>query len=73
LIVALKGCDPAISEKIFNNMSKRAATLMREDMEARGPIRLTEVEESQKEILGVVRKLADAGDISLGNAGEEFV
>lgn len=73
LVVALKGCDPEISEKIFSNMSKRAATLMREDMEARGPIRLSEVEEAQQEILNVVRKLVEAGDISLGFGGEEFV
>ena len=73
LVVALKGCDPNISEKIFGNMSKRAATLMQEDMEARGPIRLSEVEESQKEILTIVRKLVDSGDISLGFGSEEFV
>lgn len=73
LCVALKGCDPEISEKIFKNMSKRAATLMREDMDARGPIRLSEVEESQTEILTVVRKLVDAGDINLGFGNEEFV
>jgi len=73
LVVALKGCDPAISEKILTNMSKRAGTLMREDMEARGPIRLSEVEEAQKEILGALRHLADAGDIQLGQGGEEFV
>jgi flagellar motor switch protein FliG len=73
LVVALKGCDPEISEKILNNMSKRAGTLMREDMEARGPIRLSEVEEAQKEILGALKRLADAGDIQLGQGGEEFV
>ncbi len=73
LVVALKGCDPAISEKVLTNMSKRAGTLMREDMEARGPIRLSEVEEAQKEILDALRRLADAGDIQLGQGGEEFV
>jgi flagellar motor switch protein FliG len=73
LVVALKGCDPAVGEKIFSNMSKRAATLMQEDMDARGPIRLSEVEESQKEILTIVRKLVDSGDISLGFGGEQFV
>lgn len=73
LVVALKGCDPEISEKILGNMSKRAGTLMREDMEARGPIRLSEVEEAQKEILAALRRLSDSGDIQLGGGGEEFV
>lgn len=73
LVVALKGCDPEISEKILGNMSKRAGTLMREDMEARGPIRLSEVEEAQKEILAALKRLSDAGDIQLGQGGEEFV
>jgi flagellar motor switch protein FliG len=54
-------------------MSKRAATLLREDMEAKGPIKLSEVEDSQKEILEVARRLADAGDIDLGRGGEEYV
>jgi len=73
LVVALKGCDPAISDKLLNNMSKRAATLLREDMEAKGPIKLSEVEVAQKEILDVARRLADAGDINLGQGGEEYV
>lgn len=73
LIVALKGCDPNISDKILKNMSKRAATLLREDMEAKGPIKLSEVEVAQKEIIDVARRLADAGDIDLGQGGEEYV
>jgi len=73
LVVALKGCDPAISDKILGNMSKRAATLLREDMDAKGPIKLSDVEQSQKEILDVARKLADSGDINLGQGGEEYV
>lgn len=73
LIVALKGCDPAIGDKIMNNMSKRASTLLREDMEAKGPIKLSEVEQAQKEILAIARRLADAGDINLGQGGEEYV
>jgi len=73
LVVALKGCDPVISDKIMGNMSKRAATLLREDMEAKGPIKLSEVEGSQKEILDVARRLVDAGDIDLGVGGEEYV
>lgn len=73
LVVALKGCDPEISDKIMNNMSKRAATLLREDMEVKGPIKLSEVEAAQKEILDVARRLAEAGDIDLGQGGEEYV
>lgn len=73
LVVALKGCDPAVSDKILNNMSKRAATLLREDMEAKGPTRLSEVEEAQREILEVARRLAESGDINLGQGGEEYV
>ncbi len=73
LSVALKGCDPEISDKILGNMSKRAATLLREDMDAKGPIKLSDVEEAQKEILDVARRLADSGDIDLGQGGEEYV
>jgi len=73
LVVALKGCDPEISDKILGNMSKRAATLLREDMDAKGPIKLSDVETAQKEILDVARRLADAGDINLGQGGEEYV
>jgi flagellar motor switch protein FliG len=73
LVVALKGSDPAVRDKILSNMSKRAGTLLREDMEARGPIRLSEVEDSQKQILEVARRLADAGDINLGQGGEKYV
>ena len=73
LVTALKGCDPQISEKVFGNMSKRAATLLREDMEARGPTKLSEVEDSQKEILETVKRLADNGDIDLGKGDDEYV
>ena len=73
LVVALKGCDPAVRDKILNNMSKRAAALLREDMEARGPIKLSEVEEAQKGILDIARRMADAGDINLGQGDEEYV
>ena len=73
LVVALKGCDPAIRDKILRNMSKRAAALLAEDMEARGPIKLSEVETAQKEILEVARRMADAGDLDLGQGGDEYV
>jgi flagellar motor switch protein FliG len=74
LILALKGADDGIKEKIFKNMSKRAAEMLRDDLEAKGPVRISEVETAQKEILGIARRLAEAGDISLGGSGgDEFV
>jgi flagellar motor switch protein FliG len=73
LTLALKGADEEIKEKILKNMSKRAAEMLREDMEARGPVRLSEVEAAQKEILSAARRLADDGDLVLGGSGEEYV
>lgn len=74
LVLALKGTDDELKEKILKNMSKRAAEMLRDDLEAKGPVRLSEVEGAQKEILSVARRLADAGDISLGGSGgEEYV
>jgi flagellar motor switch protein FliG len=73
LLLALKGADDALKQKIFKNMSQRAAEMMRDDLEARGPVRLADVEAAQKEVLAVARKLADAGTISLGGKGEEYV
>ena len=74
LLVALKGSDEALKEKIFTNMSKRAAEMMRDDLEAKGPVRLSEVESAQKEILAVARRMSDAGEIILGGGGgDEFV
>jgi flagellar motor switch protein FliG len=73
LITALKGAEPAIREKIFANMSKRAADMMRDDLEVKGPVRLSEVDAAQKEIMGIARKLADAGQINLSSGGEEYV
>jgi flagellar motor switch protein FliG len=71
LIIALKGASEEMREKIFKNMSQRAAEMMREDLESKGPVRLSEVEAQQKEILMIVRRLADEGQISLGAKGEE--
>ncbi|GGZ00782.1 MULTISPECIES: flagellar motor switch protein FliG [Shewanella] len=74
LMKALKGADDQLREKIFNNMSKRAAELMRDDLEAMGPVRVSEVEVAQKEILSIARRLSDAGEIMLGGGGsEEFL
>jgi len=71
LIVALKGSKDEMKEKIFNNMSQRAADSMREDLESKGPVRLSEVEKQQKEILQIVRRLADEGQISLSGGGDD--
>lgn len=74
LLLALRGADDALKEKIFKNMSKRAAEMLRDDLEAAAPARLSDVESAQKEILTVTRRLADAGEIMLGGAGgEEFL
>ncbi len=71
LVVALKGTDKELQDKIFKNMSQRAAEMLREDLESKGPVRLSEVEAEQKEILKIVRRLADEGQIMIGGGGEE--
>jgi len=71
LTLALKGAEEGLKEKILKNMSKRAAEMLREDMEARGPVRLSEVELAQKDIISTARRLADEGDIVLGGSGAE--
>ncbi|MEP9316622.1 flagellar motor switch protein FliG [Pseudomonas sp. LABIM340] len=71
LVLALKGSDEAIREKIFRNMSKRAAELLRDDLEAKGPVRVSEVEGAQKEILTIARRMAESGEIVLGGKGGE--
>jgi flagellar motor switch protein FliG len=69
--LALRGCDPKVREKVLKNMSKRAADMLVEDMEARGPAKLSDVESAQKEILTIVRKLSESGAIQMGGAGAE--
>ncbi|ATE59425.1 flagellar motor switch protein FliG [Thauera sinica] len=69
LIVALKGATPELREKVFRNMSSRAAEMMREDLESRGPVRLSEVEAEQKEILKIVRRLAEEGQVMMAGKG----
>ena len=71
LVIALKGADEAIREKVFKNMSSRAAEALRDDLESRGPVRLSEVEAAQKDVLKVARKLADAGELVLGGGGDD--
>jgi flagellar motor switch protein FliG len=74
LAIALRGAEPEVQEKILKNMSKCAAEILKDDMEARGPVKLADVEAAQKEIVTVAQRLADEGTISLGGKGAgEFV
>ncbi len=73
LALALRGAESRVKDKFTKNMSQRAASIMLEDMEARGPVRLSDVEVAQKEILVIVRKMVEEGTIQLGGKGEEFV
>lgn len=73
LTTALKGAEPAIREKIFANMSKRAADMLRDDLEVTGPVRVSDVDAAQKEILVIARRLADAGQINLSGGGDDFI
>jgi flagellar motor switch protein FliG len=71
LIVALKGVGEDLKNKVFKNMSQRAAEMLKDDLESKGPVKLSEVETEQKEILKIVRKLAEEGQIVLSGKGEE--
>jgi flagellar motor switch protein FliG len=71
LIIALKGTSTELREKIFKNMSSRAAEMLRDDFESKGPVKLSDVEAEQREILKIVRRLSDEGQIALGGKGEE--
>jgi flagellar motor switch protein FliG len=71
LVVALKGASEALREKIFKNMSQRAAEMLRDDLESKGPVKVSEVEAQQKEILKVVRRLVEEGQIAIGGKGED--
>jgi flagellar motor switch protein FliG len=71
LVVALKGASADLREKIFRNMSTRAAETLREDLDSRGPVRLSEVEAEQKEMLKIVRRLVDEGQIVLAGGGDD--
>ncbi len=71
LVIALKGATPMLRDKVFKNMSSRAAETLKEDLESRGPVRLSEVEAEQKEMLKIVRRLVDEGQIVLAGGGDE--
>ncbi|MCW9033842.1 MAG: flagellar motor switch protein FliG, partial [Rhodospirillales bacterium] len=69
--MALKGANDEVKELFFNNMSERAGKMMKEDMEAMGPVRLSDVDEAQAEIVGVAKQLADSGEIVISEGGDE--
>ena len=73
LIIALKGAEQPLRDKFFKNMSKRQADIMREDLSARGPVRMSQVEAEQKNILQIVRRLAESGEINIGGSEDVYV
>jgi len=73
LLLAMKGAEDDMKEKIFRNMSQRAAEMLKDDLESKGPVKISEVEGAQKEILQTARKLAEAGAIQLASKGDEYV
>ena len=73
LLVALKGVDRELTERFFNNMSERAADILREDMEASGPVKLADVEAAQKDIVKTAMKLADEGALMIGKGARDYV
>jgi len=73
LVMALKGAEEALKNKVFGNMSKRAAELLQDDLEAKGPVRVSEVEEAQKEIVSIARRMSDEGTLQLGTGSDDFI
>jgi flagellar motor switch protein FliG len=71
LIIALKGAPQELRDKFLKNMSTRASEMLREDIEIRGPVRVSQVETEQKSILQIARRLADTGEITLGSQGKD--
>ena len=73
LTLSLKGASQEVTDKIFKNMSSRAGQMIKEDLENRGPVKISDVEQSQKDFLAVVRKLSEAGEISLGHNSRDYI
>jgi flagellar motor switch protein FliG len=73
LAIALRGADERLRDKILGCMSQRAAAAIIDEMEAKGPMRVTEVQEAQKRIVAMARKLSDAGTMVLAGRGEDYV
>lgn len=73
LLLALHGVDAELKEKFFSNMSKRAAETLRDDLDSSPPAKLSDVKQSQKEILNIAKCLAESGKIRLGGGTDEFI
>jgi flagellar motor switch protein FliG len=73
LMVALKGASEETRDKFFDNMSQRAKAMFIDDMESKGPMRISDVEDAQKNIMRIARKLSDAGELVLAGRGDDFV
>jgi flagellar motor switch protein FliG len=73
LLIALKGAEQPLREKFLRNMSQRAAEILRDDLATRGPVRMSQVENEQKAILLIVRRLADSGEMIIGGGDDAFV
>ena len=73
LAVALKGSNEEVQNLIFNNLSKRLATMIKEDMEFMGPVRMKDVEEAQQKVVSVIRKLEDSGEIVISRGGGDEI
>ena len=73
LLIALKGVDAQVAERFFKNMSERAAAILREDLEASGPIKISDVEQAQKEIVITAKRLSDEGELMIGKASRDYV
>jgi len=73
LVLALKGSSDELKGKIYNNMSKRAAEMLQDDLEGKGPVKLSDVESAQKSIVAVARRMAESGEITLASGGDEFI
>ena len=73
LMTALKGADDAVKDKFFENMSARARVMFVDDMDSKGPLRITDVEDAQKSVMRIARKLSDSGDLVLAGRGDDYV
>ena len=71
MAISIKGTSAEVMERIFRNMSKRAAALLREDMDFMGPVRLRDVEQRQEKIINIIKKLVECGDIIIARSGED--
>ncbi|HBM81509.1 MAG TPA: flagellar motor switch protein FliG, partial [Clostridiaceae bacterium] len=73
LALALKGCSEEVSDAIYRNMSKRAGALLKEDIQYLGPVRLMDVEKAQQNIVSIIRRLDETGEIIIARGGEDAI